>query len=421
MTLALDKLAPNQAEQFWRLVKLYRATRSGFVAFAIYGQASDWEVIEGALRVEPSLNLHALSVPSGSIPMNDPNFLPALRAVGSERGLVMVRVDLGATDPSLVRLSGYLNLHREEFARLPHGVVFWVTEAALVVVARAAQDTYAVKRAVFDFRSSPEVRLPHGDSGLWLRDVMERPEEIQRLEALLAAERSSLNSDAAYMTRLELRLAQKLYDFGESVRALPLVDHALTVARESGDETLLAESLNLRGYVLRSLGDREGALREGEEAVRVYRKLMDVQRSEFLPDFAGSLNNLGIWYGDLGRFEEALNTTLEAVEIRRKLADAQPSAFLPDFARSLNNLGNRYGELGRLEEALKVQHESLRIIAPFYRAYPTAFMEKVKEFIQQYQNTCQQANQQPDEDLLAVFHTVLDDMASENTVQHDVP
>jgi hypothetical protein len=204
----LESLSSEQAEQFWKLVKLYQITRKSFVAFAIFGQAADWNDIEGTLRLESSLNLHLISVPSHTISADDPNFLPALRAIGSKRSLVLIRVDYGASDAALITFAGYLNLHREELMHLPHGFVFWLTEAALTVVARVAPDTYAIKRAVLDFRIHPASNVLSGHAAAWSNDQVARLERIQELAKILELERSSATPDFSYISRLKLRIAE---------------------------------------------------------------------------------------------------------------------------------------------------------------------------------------------------------------------
>ncbi|UCC99716.1 MAG: tetratricopeptide repeat protein, partial [Phycisphaerales bacterium] len=69
------------------------------------------------------------------------------------------------------------------------------------------------------------------------------------------------------------------------------------------------------------------------------------ETEENLIERARLLNNLGVRLSELGHREEALKAGQEAVEIRRRLAKDRPDAFGPDLAMSLNNLGNRLSEL----------------------------------------------------------------------------
>jgi tetratricopeptide (TPR) repeat protein len=93
------------------------------------------------------------------------------------------------------------------------------------------------------------------------------------------------------------------------------------------------------------------ALAPGQEAVRLYRELAEVNPDAYLPHLAASLSNLGGWLAQLGRHEEALVPAEEAVQIRRRLAEANPAAYLPDLAMSLAKLGIRLRGVGRQEEA----------------------------------------------------------------------
>ena len=396
----LETLSAEQTEQFWRLVRLYQVTRQSFIAFALFGQASDWDNLERALRIEPSLNLKTLFVPSGNISAHDPNFLPALRALGPERSLVLIRVDYGASDVPLTRFAGYLNLHREELMRLPHGFVFWFTEPALVVAARVAADTYAVKRGVFDFRSQAEITLPGGESGLWLRDILERPERISEVENLIKAERSSATPNIHYVAQLELRLAEALFQNGRVDLAFHHIGYAVIEARALRDTPLLADALNAFGIVLSEVGKREEALEAAQEGVELYRTLAKTQPEVFNPNLAGSLNNLGNRLGSLGRYEEALEAAQEGVELYRTLARTQPEVFNPLLAKCLYSLGNHLDMLKKWEESKRNFQESIRCIVPSWKTYPSVFNQDLKIYVGSYLRTLKELGQEPEEDVL---------------------
>ena len=322
------------------------------------------------------------------------------------------------------------------------------------MIARTAPDTFAVKRGVLDFRSELEIKLPLGDSGLWLRDVVAKEDEVTELKELLELEQKSQNPDQSYVVRLELRLANALNAVGKDEEALPIVLSVVNSARETGNEILLAESLSTYGTILNELGQVENALKASEEANQIYRKLADAQPNAYLPDLAMSLNNLGrdysnlgrledalkaseeancIYekfveaqpnaylpnlamllsnlggdYASLGRLEDALKASEEANQIYQKLGDVQPNAYLPDLADSLNKLGNRYNSLGRLEDALKVVIESLSITKPFFKTFPTAFARDTTQRIENYFSILQKLEQQPDPELLRGFEPILE-------------
>ncbi|MGK7910589.1 MAG: tetratricopeptide repeat protein, partial [Synechococcus sp.] len=158
------------------------------------------------------------------------------------------------------------------------------------------------------------------------------------------------------------------------------------------------------------LGRREEALRAAEESVEIYRYLADSRPDAFFPDLALSLNNLGNRLSDLGRREEALRAAEEAVEIRRQLAESRPDAFLPNLANSLNNLGKKLSDLGRREEALRVAEEAVRSLLPFFEQYPQSFASWMEVMARNYRNYSEQADRQPDQNLLgrvdAIFQQI---------------
>jgi tetratricopeptide (TPR) repeat protein len=331
----LENLSASQAEPFWRLLKIYELTDSGFITFAIYAQGKDWDVIKTALEAEPKLNVKTIFVPSGNISANDPNFLPSLRAIGEQRSLVLLRVDLGVDDEGLKHFCGYLNFHREEIVGLKHGIVIWTTDPVLTVIARTAPDTFAVKRGVLDFRSELEIKLPLGDSGLWLRDVETKKDEFEELQELLELEKKSENPDWSYVVRLELRLTSALYKFGNNKKASLIILRAISSSRAIKNKELLAESLNMYGIILSGLGKIKDALKVSKEATQVYRELVSIQPDMYLQDLAGSLSNLEMFYGMLGRLEDALKASKEVTQIYRELANIQPRVHPPELTGSI--------------------------------------------------------------------------------------
>jgi hypothetical protein len=219
----LENFSPTQAEAFWELLTLHRLAKTGYVAFAMYNSGKDWEALKTALELEPTLNTKIVYVPSGNISSTDPNFLPTLRSFGQERALVLLRLDLSRSDPSFKDFCGYLNFHREEIVAMPHALVVCSTEPSITEVNRQAPDTFAVKRALLDFRGEfTPPNLPLGDSGLWLQDVQDRTSNVEDIEALLEAERNALHPNEDYIARLELRLAGALNDIGQQDIALSL-------------------------------------------------------------------------------------------------------------------------------------------------------------------------------------------------------
>ena len=80
------------------------------------------------------------------------------------------------------------------------------------------------------------------------------------------------------------------------------------------------------------------------------------------------LHNLANRLSDVGRSGEALEAAQEAVELYRALVQGSPEAYTPRLAMSLSNLANRLSEEGRYEEALNVFTEGFDRFSPAVRS-----------------------------------------------------
>ena len=130
-----------------------------------------------------------------------------------------------------------------------------------------------------------------------------------------------------------------------------------------------------RAYYLHNLANRLSdvgrsgeALGAAQEAVELYRALVQGSPEAYTPDLAGSLNNLANILSDVGRSGEALGAAQEAVELYRALVQGSPEAYTPRLAMSLSNLANRLSEEGRYEEALNVFTEGFDRFSPAVRS-----------------------------------------------------
>ena len=111
--------------------------------------------------------------------------------------------------------------------------------------------------------------------------------------------------------------------------SVTLFTRAVEVTRDNG----IAET-NL-GLALYESGDVPGAIRHGEEAIRI------------LPGFASARSNLGVALADAGRFDEALAQYHRAIE----LDPSDPDVY--------NNLGTTYYRSHRFDEAIAAFRDAL--------------------------------------------------------------
>lgn len=108
----------------------------------------------------------------------------------------------------------------------------------------------------------------------------------------------------------------------------------------------------------------EEALEEYEEAIKIFRDLMENDSNTFyLPYIATGLNNLANLKLYKKKYKEALKDFEEALKIVRELEERHPNEYLHDIARTLNNLANFYSDQNRCEEAIENYEEALKIYA----------------------------------------------------------
>ena len=152
--------------------------------------------------------------------------------------------------------------------------------------------------------------------------------------------------------------------FEEIERAIPLGHGTLRCAALAAlqhmevsaerDPVRRARYLHSLASRLSGVGRSGEALEAAQEAVGLYRELVEASPAAYTPDLAMSLNNLANILSGVGRLGEALEVAQEATGLRRELVEVSPAAYTPDLARSLNNLANLLSEEGRYEEALNV-------------------------------------------------------------------
>ena len=136
-------------------------------------------------------------------------------------------------------------------------------------------------------------------------------------------------------------------------------------------------------------------------SVNLYEALMHQSSNERLEEQALILNNLGGFYSALGRREEALAAAERAVEIRERLSQKNPDAFEPDLAMSLGALGSIYLNDDKATQALEIFTRGIQVLSRLFQQSPTAFGSLMVNLCKDYIASCEQAEQEPDKELLA--------------------
>jgi tetratricopeptide (TPR) repeat protein len=137
------------------------------------------------------------------------------------------------------------------------------------------------------------------------------------------------------------------------------------------------------------------------------RRSAEIDPDRYNPMLAMSLNNQSTMLSGLGRREDALAAIEQAVAIRRELARVRPDAFVPNLATSLNNQSKMLSELGRREDALAAIDEALRSVVPTLELGRSYLLDTVSRLVQTYVTRCEDAQREPDADLVRRAHAAL--------------
>lgn len=170
-------------------------------------------------------------------------------------------------------------------------------------------------------------------------------------------------------------LALSLAELGQPENALAAAEQAVEVSRGLARENPVAHGAGLAtglSHLARSLAELDQldeALAASEERVAICRRLAR-DNSAYEPDLAQSLNNLGVFQSSLGRQEDALATTEQAVQLYRALVQAYPAAHTEGLALSLSSLAAVLAELGRREDALAAGWEAIKLYKRLAKANP---------------------------------------------------
>ncbi|MGW5265273.1 tetratricopeptide repeat protein, partial [Microbispora sp. NPDC004025] len=147
-------------------------------------------------------------------------------------------------------------------------------------------------------------------------------------------------------------------DIGAAAIASRLAEHWLAAATDPVTRAHIHDILALRLF---RVGLYARALAEGDQAVRLWRRLAALNRDAYLPDLVISLHNHAGFLAEVGRRAEAVAFSAESVRLRGELAELDRDAYLPGLADSLDNHALRLGEVGRRAEAVAFSAESVRL------------------------------------------------------------
>jgi tetratricopeptide (TPR) repeat protein len=159
-----------------------------------------------------------------------------------------------------------------------------------------------------------------------------------------------------------------LRDLGRLEEAIDYYDEAIGIYRrlvEVEGRVELANDLAMaligKGVALENLGHHSEAIDCYDEAIEIYRRLVEVEgRVELENYLAMALMNKGVALWALGRHSEAIDCYDEAIGIYRRLVEVEGRVELANYlASALVNKGTALSDLGRLNEALQCYDEGI--------------------------------------------------------------
>jgi tetratricopeptide (TPR) repeat protein len=160
-------------------------------------------------------------------------------------------------------------------------------------------------------------------------------------------------------------------------KAMTAYGRCLELARRNQDKAKIAATLNNLA-ILDGDQNRPKAARKGyEEALKIYRQLVQENPDTYSPNVALTLNNLANLDRDQNRPEAARKGYEEALKIYRQLVQKHPNIYLSYLAVTLNNLANLDRDQNRPEVARNGYEGALNIRRELAKNNPDTYLPKV--------------------------------------------
>ena len=200
-----------------------------------------------------------------------------------------------------------------------------ILQAIGIAYMRLSRPTEALRR----YEESLAIKQRIGDKRGMAASFVQMAEVQAKLGEPRAAEQSyraalKLRREIGDKSGLSLTLidlAALLNDsFGRSADALPMLQEALMILRDIGNQTLEARALNNIGNVYMSRG-------QYSEAQTYFERSLEIREKAKAPQEAADvLHNLGETLTKMGRYEQALPRYMRALDLRRTAGDKRAAA-----------------------------------------------------------------------------------------------
>ncbi len=224
-----------------------------------------------------------------------------------------------------------------------------------------------VERGVIEMRSDPEASKRDADEALRL--LQQKPDADLEIRARLilcdyqaerdtAAAQQEIDAGTALLSkahRIGLRAGlldcrgQMYETAGNNAKARALYEQAVSVAAETHDDEILAQSLFSRGYLLGLEGEYASGLSDLKRAQALFDRLNKPIHS------LTTLNGIAILYNRMGDYAQARNIYSRALKAQREAGMQREEAV------TLHNLGRAYENLHEWDESRRAFTESLAL------------------------------------------------------------
>ncbi|AVH65893.1 tetratricopeptide repeat protein [Nostoc sp. 'Peltigera membranacea cyanobiont' N6] len=246
-----------------------------------------------------------------------------------------------------------LNFVRDAFTNsVPHPILIFLPDHALMRLAKYAPDFWAWRKGVFYFQtvqSTQDLAIEktiESERILGSLDLAERQERIDLLERLLMEESTDIRTRITILQ--ELGAAYR--SIAEAEKSEYFLLKALKLTEE--DENLAG----IKASVLHELGDTYHDLGEWDKAIALFNQSLEI--TEHIDDVQGkavTLYELAGIYANKGDVDKAIALYNQSLEITERIGDVHSKA------ATLHDLAGIYADKGDVDKAIALYNQSLEI------------------------------------------------------------
>ncbi len=187
-----------------------------------------------------------------------------------------------------------------------------------------------------------------------LATLMEAVSLRRDLESEAPESKLNLATALNNLANAHSRLGESACAEASAMEAVALVKSLPTGPSDTKRLEALAMTTSTLSAVLADRGATTASLQAVQEAIEIYRGLVDVDRDAYIARYASHQVNLATRLAAVGNSEEAVRVGERVVKLYREMADKQLQGFGGDLATSLVNLAAFYGDLQQHEKSVPI-------------------------------------------------------------------